>query len=117
MALVRRQRFILTNHTTRAASYGSLRVSLSWQGACVLQDIDGAVCWRCKREYRRGDNLVHVERDSCDVVNPEKIYHYRCIPPARWHKLAGSLPAWDLPSDESPAEKSGTSSAVDPTIQ
>jgi len=84
----------------------------------VLQDVPGAACWRCKKDYRRGDNLVHIAINSEDILKPEEIYHYRCIPPARWHfgKLAGSLPAWDLPSDESPAENAGTSSAAGPTL-
>jgi hypothetical protein len=82
----------------------------------VLHDAD-VVCWRCKKSYRRGDHLVHVAMNSSDTMQPDEVYHYRCIPPARWHhgKLAGSLPAWELPSDESPDENSGTSSAVVPT--
>jgi hypothetical protein len=83
----------------------------------VLQDDDAAVCWRCKKSYRRNDHLVHTAMNSSDTMRPYEIYHYRCIPSARWNqgKLAGSLPAWELPLDESPAENSGTSSAVVPT--
>lgn len=46
----------------------------------------------------------------------EKIYHYRCIPSVKFKQFAGSLPAWELPSDESPVENAGTSSAADTTI-
>lgn len=118
MSLVRRARFITTNISGRPSDDGYGWVtSCSWRHMNTIQDVPGAVCWRCKREHKRGDHLVHIQMNSEDAVKPEDIYHYRCIPSARWNqgKLAGSLPAWELPCDESPAEKSGTSSAATPT--
>lgn len=97
--------------------YGVM-VSWGFQSVTLIQDVPDAVCWRCKREYRRGDNLVHIAFTSLDTLKPDEIYHYRCIPSARWKSanFAGSLPAWELPSDESPAENAGTSSAAVPTL-
>jgi hypothetical protein len=114
MALIRRRRFILTESISRPADYG-VALSSRWMQATVLQDVPDAVCWRCKTDYRRGDHLVHLAINSYDHVKANAIYHYRCIPPTRWRKVAGSLPAWELPSDESPAENAGTSSAAGPT--
>jgi len=116
MALVRRRRFITTNIVNRVHGC-TADVSYRWITATVIQDVLGAVCWRCKREHRTGDHLVHIAFNSEDTLKPTEIYHYRCIPSARWNagKLAGSLPAWELPCDESPAENVGTSSAAVPT--
>lgn len=115
MTLVRRWRFILTSSTSRwNKSRCGIDVSQKLVSAVVLQDVPDGVCWRCKAAYRHGDHLVHVAFNSEDIVKPNEIYHYRCIPSPRWRVLAGSLPAWELPTDESP-DKTGTSSAAVPT--
>ena len=115
MARIRRQRYLLTN----ASLTDGGAFEYCWTFVCALQEVPGAICWRCKRATRRGDHLVHIRITSDDTLKPHEIYHYRCIPPAKWHggKFAGSLPAWDLPSEESPVEKAGTSSAVGPTLR
>ena|ERR1041384_7325020 len=118
MSLVRRARYVITNYSVGPMDEetGSWPVRCSWSYIRAIQDVPSAICWRCKRANKRGDHLVHIAVNSDDVMKPYEIYHYRCIPSARWRVLAGSLPAWELPTDESPAEKSGTSSAATPTI-
>ena len=117
MSLVRRRRFMLTNSTVHVTEDCVGIYDIRWSSALdVLQTFDG-VCHRCKHAYRKGDNLVYIKIDSEDSMEAASVYHYRCIPSARWNagRLAGSLPAWDLPSDGS-AEKA-TPSAGDPTIR
>jgi hypothetical protein len=104
----------LRNHVQRPMGF-SVQISFDFIREVVLQSVPDAICWRCKQAHRRGDNLVHIEFNSEDTLKPHSIYHYRCIPPARWKMLAGSLPAWELPHAESPVENTGTSSAAVPT--
>lgn len=113
MALVRRFRAFADQRQTVEGCVLTVYATFTW--AHALQEIPEAKCWRCKREHRCGDRLVCLAYHSEDVVRPRTIYHYRCIPSAWWAKHAGSLPAWDLPPDGSPAQ-AGTPSAASPTL-
>ncbi len=112
MAVVRRKKYTTT--VTPLGDVGGW--SYTFSGPIeVAQDITGAICWRCKRELRQDDALVDVGISSWDTPKAKDTYHRRCIPPVMFHEVAGSLPAWDLSIESSPA-LAGTALVAGPTF-
>jgi hypothetical protein len=82
-----------------------MRVSSSFTPGFEKRDVKDARCWRCGG---RTGPLVDVSCHSEDESQPRDLYHPRCIPPKRFHALAGSFPAWETLIGRSP--DSGTRS-------
>ncbi len=104
--MVARRRFVTVVYSFDAETMGW---NYQWKLADVQEDIEGAVCWRCKKP----GVLVDVEVSSRETPKANRIYHYQCIPPVVFRRVAGSLPARESSFLESPQ---GMAKVTAPTL-